>query len=132
MAASVIGCANQRRRDAMVPSCRSEGQGRGLAVSLLLRKREVTPPFRLPSMHRCRCSETRVALFGHSSAPLSVRTAMQVCSCDVYDANLPSGFPSYLVSLPHYLLCSFREDSPLTSISRAAFRSRGAIINVIH
>lgn len=63
-----------------------------------------------------------------------------------YDANLPSGFCSSLFFFvvfflfppprPHYLLCSFLAESPLTSISprwrREAFQRRGANTNVIH
>lgn len=146
VAASVIGRTNHSRGDGMVPSCRSESRGgprQRTSCQSAASEKEKKKKRREKSLLFCGFPPCINVIF---TVPLLRYMAIRlvfICTNGhpgllqhAYDANLPSGFHSYLVLLPHYLLCSLRAESPLTSISRGsswvAFQSGGANINVIH
>lgn len=141
MVASVIGRTNHSRRDETVPSRRSESRGgprqRTSCQSPATKKKKKK------SLLFCSFPLCVSVIFQRATLLYMAIQLVFICKNGhlgllqhTYDANLLPGFRSYLVLLPHYLLCLFHAGSPLTSISRGsswvAFQSCGANINVIH
>lgn len=140
VAASVIGRTNHSRGDETVPSRRSESRGgprqrtscqspatekRGKSLLFCSFPLCINVIYQRPTLLYMAIHRVFICKNGH----------LGLLQC-AYDANPPSGFGFHLVLLPHYLLCSFLAESPLTSISRSsprvALQSCAANTNVIH